>query len=51
MRLLSKIEVGNTSELYDLVYAGVVVVAEMLGVMNRKNTRMEPWWKGRMKAQ
>ena len=51
MRLLSKIEVGNTSELYDLVYAGVVVVTEMLGVKNRTNTRMEPWWKGRMKAQ
>ena len=47
----NKIEVGNITELNDLVYAGVVVVMEMLGVKNRKNTGMEPWWKRRMEAQ
>ena len=31
----NKIEVGNITELNDLVYAGVVVVMEMLGVKNR----------------
>ena len=27
----------------DLVYAGAIVVMEMLRVKNRKRTRMEPW--------
>ena len=47
----NKIEVGNITELNDLVYAGVVVVMEMLGVKNRKNTGIEPWWKRKMEAQ
>ena len=38
MRLINKIEVGNIIELNDLVYAGTVVVTEMLGVKNRKST-------------
>ena len=46
---MSKIEVGNITELNDLVYAGAVAVTEMLGVKNRKSIGMEPWW--RMKAQ
>ena len=38
MKLINKIEVGNITELNDLVYAGAVVVTEMLGVKNRKST-------------
>ena len=34
--VMNKIEVGNVTELKDLVYAAVVVVTEMLGVKNRK---------------
>ena len=49
--VMNKIEVGNITELNDLVYAGAVVVTEMLGVKNRKSTGMEPWWKRRMEAQ
>ena len=49
--VMKKIEAGNITELNDLVYAGAVVVREMLGVKNRKDTGMEPWWKRRMEAQ
>ena len=49
--VINKIEVGNITELNDLVYACSIVVTEMLGVKNRKSTRMEPWWKRRMEAQ
>ena len=48
---MNRIEVGNVTELNDLVYAGAVVVTEMLGLKNRKSTRMEPWWKRRMETQ
>ena len=47
----NKIEVRNITELNHLVYAGAVVVMEMLGFNNRKSTGMEPWWKRRMEAQ
>ena len=43
--VMNKIEVGNITELNDLVYAGAGVVTEMLGVKNTKSTGMEPWWK------
>ena len=36
--VMNKIEVGNITELNDLVYVGTVVVTEMLGVKNRKST-------------
>ena len=49
--VINKTEVGNITELNDLVYACSIVVTEMLGVKNRKSTRMEPWWKRRMEAQ
>ena len=49
--VMNKNEVGNITELNDLVYAGAIVVMEMLGVKNRKGTGMEPWWKRRMEAQ
>ena len=49
--VMNKIEVENITELNGLVYAGAVVVTEMLGVKNRKSTGMEPWWKRRMEAQ
>ena len=49
--VINKTEVGNITELNDLVYAGAVVVTEMLGVKNRKSTGMETWWKRRMEAQ
>ena len=49
--VMNKIDVGNITELNDLVYAGAVVATEMLGVKNRKGTGMEPWWKRRMEAQ
>ena len=48
---MNKTEVENITELNDLVYAGAVVVTEMLGAKNRKSTGMEPWWKRRMEAQ
>ena len=40
--VLNKIEVGNITELNDLVYAGAAVVREMLGVKSRKSTGLEP---------
>ena len=40
--VMKKIEAGKITELNDLVYAGAVVVMDMLGVKNRKSTRMEP---------
>ena len=49
--VMNKIEVGNTTELNGLVYAGALVVKEMLGVKNRKSTGIEPLWKRRMEAQ
>ena len=49
--VMNKTEVGNVTELNDLVYAGAVVVTEMLGAKNRKSAAMEPWWKRRMEAQ
>ena len=49
--VINKIEVGNITELNDLLYVGSVVFTKMLGVKNRKSTRMEPWWKRRMEAQ
>ena len=39
---MNKIEVGNITKLNDLVYAGAVVVTEMLGAKNRKGRGMEP---------
>ena len=48
---MNKIEVGNITELNDLVYAGAVVATEMLGVENRKGTGIDTWWKRRMEAQ
>ena len=42
VEVMNKIEVGNIRELNDSVYAGTVVVTEMLGVKNRKSTGMEP---------
>ena len=39
--VMNKIEVGNIAELNDLVYAGAVVVTELLEVKNRKDTRMD----------
>ena len=49
--VMNKIEVGNITELNDLVYARDVVVTEMLGVKYRKSTGMEPWWKRRVEAE
>ena len=46
--VMKKIEVGNITELNDLVCAGAIVVTEMFGIKNRKSTVMEPWWKRRM---
>ena len=40
--VMNKIEVGNITKLNDLVNAGAVVVTKMLGVKNRKSTRMKP---------
>ena len=42
---MDKIAVGNIAQLNDLVYAGAVVVTEMLGVKNRKSIEMELWQK------
>ena len=49
--VMNKVEVGNITELNDLVYAGPKVITEMLGVKNTKSTGMEQWWKTRMEAQ
>ena len=51
LEVMNTIGVGNITELNDLVYAGALVVTEMLGVKNRKNTGMETWWKRRMEAK
>ena len=44
-------EVGNITELNDLVYVGAVVVTEVLGIKNREDIGIEPGWKRRMEAQ
>ena len=49
--VMNKIEVGNITELNDLVYAGAMVITEMLRVNNRKISGIEPWWKWRIEAQ
>ena len=49
--VLNETEVGNITELNDIVFAGALVVTEILGVKIRKNARMEPLWKRRMEAQ
>ena len=49
--VMNRIVVRNITELNDLVYAGAVVITEMLGVKNRKSTGMEPWWKRRIEGQ
>ena len=49
--VMNKIEVGNITELNDLLYAGTVLVTGILGVKNRKRTGMELWWKRRMEVQ
>ena len=41
--VMNKIEVGNITELDDLLYAGAAMVTEMLGVNNRKSAGMDPW--------
>ena len=48
---MNKIEVGNITELNDLVYAGAMVITEMLRVKDRKISGIEPWWKRRIEAQ
>ena len=47
--VMNKIEVGNITKQNDLVNAGALVVTEILGIKNRKDTRMG--WKRRMEAQ
>ena len=49
--VLNETEVGNITELNDIVFAGALVVTEILGVKIRKSARMEPLWKRRMEAQ
>ena len=49
--VMNKTDVGNITEPNDLVYAGAIVVTEMIGIKNRKSTGMEPWWKRRMDTQ
>ena len=49
--VMNKIEVGNITELNDLVYAGAMVITEMLRVNDRKISGIEPWWKWRIEAQ
>ena len=49
--VMNKIEVGNITELNDLVYAGAMVIIEMLRVNDRKISGIEPWWKWRIEAQ
>ena len=50
-KVMNKTEFGNIREMNDLVYAGAVVVTEMLGVKNRKSTGIKSWWKRRMEAR
>ena len=45
---MNKIEVGNITKQNDLVNAGALVVTEILGIKNRKDTQMG--WKRRMEA-
>ena len=40
--VMNETEVGNITELNDIVFAGALVVIEMLGVKIRKSARMEP---------
>ena len=40
--VVNETEVGNITELNDIVFAGALVVTEMLGVKIRKSARMEP---------
>ena len=49
--VMNNTEVGNITELNDLVYAGAVVITEMLGVSNRKSTRRTNRGKGEWKRK
>ena len=48
-KVMNKIEVGSITELNDLVYAGAIMVTEMLGVKTRKVQEWNHGGKGEWK--
>ena len=52
-RILGMVSTTNLTEINDLVFAGVVIVAEKLGVKSSQSQRKDnqPWWKRRLEGQ
>ena len=52
-RILGTVSTTNLTEINDLVFAGVVVVAEKLGVKSSQSQHkdIKPWWKRRLEGQ
>ena len=52
-RILGTVSTTNLTEINDLVFAGVVVVAEKLGIKSLQSQHKDnkPWWKRRLEGQ
>ena len=52
-RILGTVSTTNLTEINDLVFAGVVIVAEKLGVKSSQSQHKDnkPWWKRRLEGQ
>ena len=50
--MLGNIVTTDITATNDLIYAGSVIVNEMVGVKRKENyTRKQPWWKRRLEQQ
>ena len=43
--VIGKIQARNITETNKLIYAGVFVVSDIVGMMKPKTEKKEPWWK------
>ena len=52
-KILGTVSTTNLNEINDLVFAGVVIVAEKLGVKSSQSQHKDnkPWWKRRLEGQ
>ena len=50
--LLGKMKTNNITDTNNLIYAGAVLVRELLGLRKpNRNARTEPWWKRRLEGR
>ena len=50
--ILGKIKVKIITETNDLIYCGVVLVTDMVGVkIGKTGIKQEPWWKRRLEGK